>query len=266
MENRSALDRIETSNFITIEERHRELNARERLEKRKQQFSSSKKKKGANFFGRTVKPFKSINFNRIKNTRKNGFGKIKSEDPLVHSMLRNLAVCIIAVLAIYGIKMIDTPITNSITAGVKQAISYELNIDQTLGKLQFVNEGTTATQAFSGVPEMNYPITGEVKTSFADSNSTGITLLGIKGATVTAAAGGTVALVGEDSSLGKYVQIKHTDAIYSTYYGLTGITVKKSDAVTSTQKIGSLNTTELLFEVKNNGRPVDPKQFIKDAN
>ncbi|GEM_PF-3771952 len=266
MENRSALDHIETSSFVTVEERHRELNARERLEKRRQQFSTPKKKKGANFFKRSSRTFKSINFDRIKNARRNGFSKFKSQDPLVHSMLRNLAVCIIAVLAIYGIKMIDSPITNSITASVKQAISYELNIDQTLGKLQFVNEATTSTQTFSGVPEMNYPITGEVKTSFADSNSTGITLLGVKGATVTAAAGGTVAIVGEDSTLGKYVQIKHTDAIYSSYYGLTSITVKKGDTVTSTQKIGVLNSTELLFEVKNNGRPVDPKQFIKDGD
>jgi len=262
MENRSALERMETSNFITIEERHREMLKREKLEKRKLKFVSLKNK-NKKFFKRSVNHFKNINFDRFKNNRRNT--EKNERDPIVHSLLRNTAICAVAVLAIYGIKMIDSPITNSITASVKQAISYEMNLDNTLGKLQFVNENATSTQTFNEVPDMDYPMKGEIKTRFADSDSTGITMTAVKGTEVYSAANGIVAVVGEDSMLGKYVQIKHTDTIYSTYYGLTDITVKKGDSIAAKQKIGVLNSTELLFEVKNNGRPVDPEQYIDDG-
>lgn len=260
MENRSSLERMETSKFVTVEERHREMLEKERREKRRIKYPNNKDRK---FFRGSVKRIKNINFEKFKRSRKNS--NKETRDPLVHSLLRNTAICAVAVLAIYGIKLIDTPITNSITASVKQAISYELNLDNTLGKLQFVNENATSTQTFNEVPDMDYPIDGEIKTTFADSNSTGITMTGNKGDSVFAAAGGTVAVVGEDSTLGKYIQIQHTDTIYSIYYGLADITVKKGDTVNAKQSIGVLDSTELLFEVKNNGRPVDPEQYISDG-
>lgn len=262
MENRSTLERMETSKFVTVEERHREMLEKERREKRRIKYLSNNKDR--KFFRGSVKRIKNINFEKFKRNRKSN--NKETRDPVVHSLLRNTAICAVAVLAIYGIKLIDTPITNSITASVKQAISYELNLDNTLGKLQFVNENLTSTQTFNEVPDMDYPIDGEMKTSFADSDSTGIIMTGNKGDSVFASADGTVAVVGEDSTLGKYVQIKHTDTIYSIYYGLADITVKKGDTVNAKQSIGVLASTELLFEVKNNGRPVDPEQYISEGD
>lgn len=265
MENRSALDRMETSKFITIEERHREMNQRERFEKRRSKYSSQNKKE-KKFFKGSFSRIKQINFDKFKNTKRYSFKGFKTQDPMVHSLLRNTAICAVAVLAVYGMKMIDTPITNSITTSVKQAISYEMNIDNTLGKLQFVNETVKGTQIIESAPQMVYPIEGTIKTKFTDTNSTGITFTCVKGATVCAAAEGTVAVVGEDSTLGKYVQIKHTDSIYSVCYGLTDITVKKGDKVTAKQKLGVSKATEMLFEVKINGRPVDPSQYFTNGN
>ena len=100
----------------------------------------------------------------------------------------------------------------------------------------------------------------------------GIDLAAEAGASVHAAAEGTVYTVYEDETMGHTVVIRHEDG-YVTCYASLGedVAVQPGDKVTLGQKIGTVGNTALLesalghhihFSVTQNDEPVDPQKFL----
>ena len=100
----------------------------------------------------------------------------------------------------------------------------------------------------------------------------GIDLAGEAGASVCAAADGTVYTVYEDETMGHTVVIRHEDG-YVTCYASLGedVAVAPGDKVKLGQKIGTVGNTALLesalgdhihFSVTQNDEPVDPQKFL----
>ncbi len=100
----------------------------------------------------------------------------------------------------------------------------------------------------------------------------GIDLAAEAGATVHAAAEGTVYTVYEDETMGHTVVIRHDDG-YVTCYSSLGedVAVAPGDKVTLGQKIGTVGNSALLesalghhihFSVTQNDEPVDPQKFL----
>ena len=100
----------------------------------------------------------------------------------------------------------------------------------------------------------------------------GIDLAAEAGASVCAAAEGTVYTVYEDETMGHTVVIRHQDG-YVTCYASLGedVAVAPGDTVTLGQKIGTVGNSALLesalgdhihFSVTQNDEPVDPQKFL----
>ena len=128
------------------------------------------------------------------------------------------------------------------------------------------------------------PLEGEVVAAYAmdalSYNSTtrdwrthnGIDLAAEAGASVHAAAEGTVYTVYEDETMGHTVVIRHQDG-YVTCYSSLGedVAVAPGEKVTLGQKIGTVGNSALLesalgdhihFSVTCNDKPVDPQKFL----
>lgn len=108
----------------------------------------------------------------------------------------------------------------------------------------------------------NHPILGRpVKHNGVDFGSG-------RGTTVYAAANGKVVLAEFNSSFGNYIVIEHKDGQSTAYAHLDKLNVSKGDAVTKGQLIGYTGSTRrstgphLHYEVRTNGTPVDPKNYL----
>ena len=128
------------------------------------------------------------------------------------------------------------------------------------------------------------PLEGEVVTVYAMDalcyNPTtrdwrvhnGIDLAAEEGASVHAAAEGTVYTVYEDETMGHTVVIRHEDGYVTCYASLSqDVAVAPGDKVTLGQKIGKVGNSALLesalghhvhFSVTQNDAPVDPQKFL----
>jgi len=81
---------------------------------------------------------------------------------------------------------------------------------------------------------------------------------------------GTVINIKDDETVGKIIEIKHSNDLVSSYQSLSEISIKKGDVVTQGQVIGKSGSNELdkelgnhlHFELYDNGQSVNPNNYI----
>jgi murein DD-endopeptidase MepM/ murein hydrolase activator NlpD len=99
----------------------------------------------------------------------------------------------------------------------------------------------------------------------------GLDIAAPTGTTVRAALDGKVIRAGAAGTYGNLIVLKHADGSETRYAHLSAISVKVGDTVTAGTHIGAVGTTghstgpHLHFEVRRNGRPVDPWPLLVDA-
>lgn len=112
-----------------------------------------------------------------------------------------------------------------------------------------------------------WPVTGPVRREFRSGTDyhDGIDITAPKGTMVRAAAAGTVKFAGnEKKQFGNLVVLDHGDGWFTAYGFLSRITVKQGAKVAAGERIGLAGNTglakgdELHFEVRQDGKPVDP--------
>ena len=124
-----------------------------------------------------------------------------------------------------------------------------------------------------GTGSFSWPVTGTITSPFGWRSNPfggspefhqGLDIAAPSGTTVTAAAGGTVIMAQWYGGYGNYILIDHGGG-YSTGYGhLSAIYVSQGQTVQRGQAIGAVGSTgqstgpHLHFEVRINGKPVDP--------
>ena len=126
---------------------------------------------------------------------------------------------------------------------------------------------TASAQSATGArtnARLAWPVSGSIVAPFAPGKSRNIVIACAPGAPVKAAAAGRVTYAGSGiKGYGKLVIIKH-DAHLITAYGRNGrLLVKQGDTVKLGQQIATSGADAagvgtLLFEVRENGKPVDP--------
>ena len=97
---------------------------------------------------------------------------------------------------------------------------------------------------------------------------TGIDLAAKEGASIAAAAGGTVIQRGEGEHIGKFVTLEHKDS-YTTIYGhcskilvTKGMTVKKGQIIAKVGHTGRTTGPHVHFEIRKDGIPQDPLKYL----
>lgn len=113
-----------------------------------------------------------------------------------------------------------------------------------------------------------WPANGPVIEKFDESTNKGVDISGKPGDPVLASAAGSVAYAGSGlRGYGKLVIINHDGDYYTAYAHNQTLLVKEGDKVTQGQKIAEMGSTDtdrpkLHFEIRRQGRPVDPMQYL----
>ena len=115
-----------------------------------------------------------------------------------------------------------------------------------------------------------WPAQGKLIEGFLANNSQnkGIDIAGNLGESVNAAAAGTVVYAGKGlRGYGNLVIIKHDSKFLSAYAHTSRILVREKEKIKAGQIIAEIGSTgtdrvKLHFEIRRNGRPVDPLQFL----
>lgn len=112
-----------------------------------------------------------------------------------------------------------------------------------------------------------WPADGKIIAHFDDGKK-GIDIAGKPGQQILAAGSGKVMYAGSGiRGYGNLVIVKHTSNLLSAYAHNKNILVKEGDKVQKGQKIAEMGNTDadavkLHFEIRQQGKPVDPSKFL----
>lgn len=172
-------------------------------------------------------------------------------------------VCAAIAIVILALSSIDTPVTNSITDTVGEAVNHEFDIEEDIGRLKFVQNLSDDVQGVfstSSVASAVYPAEGEVVTTFGESGSQGVRFAPV-GTEVVSIAKGTVTEVGDIDGMG-YVKIVLDSGETVAYHSISPL-VQRDDIVMPGQPVGHTQEDYLYIEMMSDGEYIDPMAFIK---
>jgi lipoprotein NlpD len=116
---------------------------------------------------------------------------------------------------------------------------------------------------------LSWPAKGKVVEDFVDGKSKGIDIAGKLGDPIQAASDGRVVYAGNSlRGYGNLVIVKHDNTYLTAYAHNRNLLVKEGDSVRKGQKIAEMgdtdaNSVRLHFELRVNGKPVDPLPFLQ---
>ncbi|WP_395331510.1 LysM peptidoglycan-binding domain-containing M23 family metallopeptidase [Novosphingobium sp. BL-8H] len=133
---------------------------------------------------------------------------------------------------------------------------------------------TPASAAKPVATRFLWPVSGPLRRKFAAGADPhdGIDIKAPEGTMVRAAAGGTVKFAGaEKQQFGNLVLLDHGNGWFTAYGFLSRVTVKAGAKVAAGERVGLVGKTglakgdELHFEVRRDGKPVDPLDELPKA-
>lgn len=126
-----------------------------------------------------------------------------------------------------------------------------------------------ATRLQNTTINWNWPTDGKVLTAFApNKGKKGVDIGGEEGQSISAAADGTVVYSGSGLiGYGKLIIIKHNDTYLSAYGHNKRLLVKEGSKVRQGEKIAEMGSSGkegimLHFEIRRDGKPVDPMRYL----
>jgi len=125
---------------------------------------------------------------------------------------------------------------------------------------------TTGNQAL----KWHWPTQGKIVSTYSKSAAgrKGLDIVGKSGQSIVAAASGKVVYSGNGlPRYGNLMIIKHNEVYLSAYAHNKTLLFKEGDYVKAGQKIATMGntgtqSTQLHFEIRRNGKPVDPMRFL----
>ncbi|HAT30517.1 MAG TPA: peptidase M23 [Janthinobacterium sp.] len=113
-----------------------------------------------------------------------------------------------------------------------------------------------------------WPSEGKVVATFDEGKNKGIDIAGKSGQQVLAAGAGKVMYAGSGiRGYGNLVIVKHSNSLLSAYAHNRSIVVKEGQSVSKGQVIAEMgdsdtDSVKLHFEIRQQGKPVDPSKFL----
>ncbi|WP_299256733.1 peptidoglycan DD-metalloendopeptidase family protein [uncultured Kushneria sp.] len=120
--------------------------------------------------------------------------------------------------------------------------------------------------------QWQWPTQGKIVGDFGDKTNltAGIDIAGQKGQPVKAAGPGIVVYAGDGvRGYGNLIILKHNDHFLSAYAHNDALNVKENDVVRQGETIATMGSTDadgvkLHFEIRQDGQPKDPMQYLPD--
>jgi lipoprotein NlpD len=119
-------------------------------------------------------------------------------------------------------------------------------------------------------PKWSWPTAGKINVEFGakPGTGTGVLINGKAGQPIVAAASGRVVYAGSGLiGYGQLIILKHNDTYLSAYGYTASLLVKEGQEVKKGQKIATMGEgperkPRLHFEIRRNGKPVNPRPFL----
>jgi lipoprotein NlpD len=119
-------------------------------------------------------------------------------------------------------------------------------------------------------PAWTWPTSGHISVEFGGKpgSGTGVLINGKAGQAIVAAASGRVVYAGGGLiGYGQLIILKHNDTYLSAYGYNARLLVKEGQTVTKGQRIATMGEgperkPRLHFEIRRNGKPVNPRQYL----
>jgi len=119
-------------------------------------------------------------------------------------------------------------------------------------------------------PKWSWPTAGRINVEFGakPGTGTGVLINGKTGQSILAAASGRVVYAGSGLiGYGQLIILKHNDTYLSAYGYTASLLVKEGQEVKKGQKIATMGEgperkPRLHFEIRRNGKPVNPRPFL----
>ncbi|CAH0441839.1 peptidoglycan DD-metalloendopeptidase family protein [Ralstonia pseudosolanacearum] len=161
----------------------------------------------------------------------------------------------------------DASATSAVATPVRPPNTTTQPIDAVPAATSPVASSGASAGATDGAIALAWPAHGQVIGHFDDKANKGIDIGGKRGDAVTAADDGKVIHVGPLRGYGNLVIIKHNDTFLTAYGNNDKVLVTEQSTVKKGQKIAEMGSTDadrvkLHFEVRRNGKPVDPMRFL----
>ncbi len=129
---------------------------------------------------------------------------------------------------------------------------------------------TPSTESNDATPAWKWPANGRLIAQYSSTKpvNKGIDIAGSMGESIFAATAGTVVYAGQGlRGYGNLVIVKHNDTYLSAYAHASRVLVSEQEIVKVGQKIAEIGSTGtdkvmLHFEIRQNGKPVDPLQYL----
>ena len=118
------------------------------------------------------------------------------------------------------------------------------------------------------IDQWSWPAEGRVSRAYSEERHKGIDLSGTRGSPVTATAAGVVVYAGTGvTGYGALLIIKHNDTYLSAYGHNDSLMAAEGQAVEAGEVIAGMGSTstdsvKLHFEIRRNGRPIDPMTLL----
>ncbi|MDB5747813.1 MAG: peptidase [Massilia sp.] len=128
--------------------------------------------------------------------------------------------------------------------------------------------GATVTALDDEKLSWMWPSDGRIVATFDEGKNKGIDIAGRAGQQVMAAGAGKVMYAGSGiRGYGNLVIVKHSNSLLSAYAHNRAIVVKEGDNVAKGQVIAEMgdsdaDSVKLHFEIRQQGKPVDPSRFL----
>jgi lipoprotein NlpD len=128
--------------------------------------------------------------------------------------------------------------------------------------------GATVTATDDERLSWMWPADGRILATFDEGKNKGIDIAGRAGQGVMAAGAGRVMYAGSGiRGYGNLVIVKHSNSLLSAYAHNRTILVKEGQSVAKGDKIAEMgdsdsDTVKLHFEIRQQGKPVDPSKFL----
>ncbi|SAK49915.1 peptidase M23B [Caballeronia temeraria] len=129
---------------------------------------------------------------------------------------------------------------------------------------QIPPQRAAANSAACGPGKLAWPVSGAVQRAFGGRNAPDIRIDGTPGDIVKASKNGRVVYTGNRiKGYGLVIIVRHDEHLLTAYGFTQRVLAKEGDNVKRGQTIAEMGKAPLLFEVRKDGKPVDPAPYLK---
>lgn len=179
-------------------------------------------------------------------------------------LLRNSFLACAVLLGVLALGNVNEPWADKAASGIRQALTMELKLDESLGQLSFVQklmpESALVFFNLNGGSEFLKPVQAEITHSF-DGMQSWLMFDCDDNAKVSAPADGIISAVSPLSDGGYGILIDHGSGLESVLAGLDAVCIQVGDEILRGTEIGACDD-DLYYELRQGGEAIDPGELM----